>query len=130
VQRRREGVSLKDAAIEGGKLRFRPILMTSLAFIVGLLPLAVATGPGAIGNRTIGTAGVGGMLMGTVFGVLVIPGLYYLFAKIADKRDLIKDESDEPLSEIFLHEAPGARNGDTAHLQHPARAADLNSRSL
>ena len=65
VQRRQEGVSLKEAAIEGGKLRFRPILMTSFAFIAGLLPLVVATGPGAIGNRTIGTAAVGGMLVGT-----------------------------------------------------------------
>ncbi len=65
VQRRHEGLSLKEAAIEGGKLRFRPILMTSFAFIAGLLPLVVATGPGAIGNRTIGTAAVGGMLVGT-----------------------------------------------------------------
>jgi HAE1 family hydrophobic/amphiphilic exporter-1 len=99
VQRRREGVSLREAAIEGGKLRFRPILMTSFAFIAGLLPLVVATGPGAIGNRTIGTAAVGGMLVGTLIGVLVIPGLYYLFAVIADKRKLIKDEADEPLTE-------------------------------
>ena len=105
VQRRREGVSLKEAAIEGGKLRFRPILMTSFAFIAGLLPLVVATGPGAIGNRTIGTTAVGGMLVGTVIGVLVIPGLYYLFGEIADGRKLLQDEADEPLSEIFEHEA-------------------------
>ncbi|HVK09599.1 MAG TPA: efflux RND transporter permease subunit, partial [Gemmataceae bacterium] len=78
VQRHRDGLSLKEAAVEGGKLRFRPIQMTSFAFIAGLLPLLVATGAGAIGNRTIGAAGVGGMLMGTVLGVLVIPGLYYL----------------------------------------------------
>lgn len=103
VQRRREGLSLKDAAIEGGKLRFRPIQMTSFAFIAGLIPLVIATGAGAIGNRTIGATGVGGMLMGTVIGVLVIPGLYYLFGKIADGRHLLKDEHDEPLSEIFEH---------------------------
>ncbi len=101
VQRRHEGVSIKDAGIEGGKLRFRPILMTSFAFIAGLIPLVRATGPGAIGNRTIGTTAVGGMLIGTVIGVLVIPGLYYLFAKMADGRKFIKDEHDEPLSEIF-----------------------------
>ena len=100
VQRRHEGVSIKEAAIEGGKLRFRPILMTSFAFIAGLIPLVRATGPGAIGNRTIGTTAVGGMLMGTLIGVLVIPGLYYLFGKLADGRKLIKDEHDEPLSEI------------------------------
>ncbi len=103
VQRRREGLSLKDAAIEGGKLRFRPIQMTSFAFIAGLIPLVIATGAGAIGNRTIGATGVGGMLMGTVVGVLVIPGLYYLFGKIADGRHLLKDEHDEPLSELFEH---------------------------
>ena len=92
VQRRREGVSIKEAAVEGGKLRFRPIQMTSFAFIAGLLPLVFATGAGAIGNRTIGTAAAGGMLVGTVIGVLVIPGLYYLFGGIVDKRQLIKDE--------------------------------------
>ena len=101
VQRRREGASLKEAAIEGGRLRFRPIQMTSFAFIAGLIPLVVATGAGAIGNRTIGTTGVGGMLLGTVIGVLVIPGLYYIFAKIADGKKLLRDESDEPLSESF-----------------------------
>ena len=100
VQRRHEGLTLKEAAIEGGKLRFRPILMTSFAFIAGLLPLVVATGPGAIGNRTIGTAAVGGMLVGTLIGVLVIPGLYYIFAVIAEKGSLIKDTDDLPLSEI------------------------------
>lgn len=101
VQRRQEGLSIRDAGLEGGKLRFRPILMTSFAFIAGLIPLVRATGPGAIGNRTIGTTAVGGMLIGTVVGVLVIPGLYYLFAKMVDGRKLIKDEHDEPLSEIF-----------------------------
>ena len=95
VQRRREGVSLKEAAVEGGKLRFRPIQMTSFAFIAGLLPLVVATGAGAIGNRTIGTTGAGGMLVGTVIGVLVIPGLYYLFGKIDDGRKLLKDETHD-----------------------------------
>ena len=96
VQRRHEGVSFKDAAIEGGKLRFRPILMTSFAFIAGLIPLVRATGPGAIGNRTIGTTAVGGMLLGTVIGVLVIPSLYYLFAKLSGDGKLLQDETDKP----------------------------------
>ena len=103
VQRRSEGLSLKEAAIEGGKLRFRPIQMTSFAFIAGLLPLVVASGAGAIGNRTIGTTGAGGMLLGTVIGVLVIPGLYYIFGKLADGRKLLQDEVDGPLSETFEH---------------------------
>ncbi|WLD13499.1 efflux RND transporter permease subunit [Planctellipticum variicoloris] len=106
VQRRHEGLSIKDAAIEGGKLRFRPIVMTSFAFIAGLIPLVRATGPGAIGNRTIGTTAVGGMLMGTLIGVLVIPGLYYLFAKMSDGRKLIQDEHDAPVTEIFERHEP------------------------
>jgi HAE1 family hydrophobic/amphiphilic exporter-1 len=106
VQRRREGVPLHEAGIEAGKLRFRPIQMTSFAFIAGLIPLVFATGAGAIGNRTIGTTGVGGMLVGTVIGVLVIPGLYYLFARIADGRKLLRDAVDEPLTEALDHKAP------------------------
>ena len=105
VQKRREGLSLAEAAIEGGRSRFRPIQMTSFAFIAGLVPLVVATGAGALGNRTIGTTGVGGMLIGTVIGVLVIPGLYYLFARISDGKKLLRDEVDEPLSETFEHDA-------------------------
>jgi HAE1 family hydrophobic/amphiphilic exporter-1 len=101
VQRHHEGVSFKDAAIEGGKLRFRPILMTSFAFIAGLIPLVRASGPGAIGNRTIGTTAVGGMLLGTVIGVLVIPGLYYLFARLDGDRKLLQDETHLPLSETI-----------------------------
>ena len=118
VQRRREGLSLKEAAIEGGKLRFRPIQMTSFAFIAGLLPLVVATGAGAIGNRTIGTTGVGGMLVGTVIGVLVIPGLYYLFGRIADGRKLLRDETDEPLSEVFEHTEHTEHNEHNEHNEH------------
>jgi len=108
VQRQREGVTHKEAAIEGGQLRFRPILMTSFAFIAGLIPLVRATGPGAIGNRTIGTTAVGGMLVGTVIGVLVIPGLYFLFGVIASKGSLIPGETDEPLSELLEHKSPGS----------------------
>jgi HAE1 family hydrophobic/amphiphilic exporter-1 len=104
VQRRRDGVSLLEAAVEGGKSRFRPIQMTSFAFIAGLIPLVVATGAGAIGNQTIGTTGVGGMLVGTLIGVLVIPGIYYVFARISDGRNLLRDEVDEPLSELFEHD--------------------------
>ncbi|GIX03579.1 MAG: hypothetical protein KatS3mg113_0585 [Planctomycetaceae bacterium] len=101
VQRQREGISIAEAAAEGGKLRLRPILMTSFAFVAGLLPLVVATGPGAIGNRTIGSTGAGGMIVGTVCGVFIIPGLYYIFARLMGDRKLLQDETDEPLSEIF-----------------------------
>lgn len=99
AQQHQQGMSVLNAAIEGAKVRFRPILMTSFAFIAGLIPLVFAHGPGAIGNRTIGASALGGMLFGTVFGVIVVPGLYYIFGTIASKRKLIKDEDENPLTE-------------------------------
>ncbi|MBO9638655.1 MAG: efflux RND transporter permease subunit [Siphonobacter aquaeclarae] len=103
VQKHREGETVLNAAIEGAKVRFRPILMTSFAFIAGLIPLVLAHGPGAIGNRTIGSSALGGMLFGTVFGVLIVPGLYYIFGKLAENRRLIKREEENPLTEEFTH---------------------------
>jgi HAE1 family hydrophobic/amphiphilic exporter-1 len=125
VQRRRDGLTLPEAAVEGGKSRFRPILMTSFAFIAGLIPLVFATGAGAISNRTIGSAAAGGMLVGTLIGVLVIPGLYYLFARISDGRKLLRDEVDEPLSEILEHERlpPDDAAGDAKVQTATAEAA-------
>jgi HAE1 family hydrophobic/amphiphilic exporter-1 len=105
VQKHEQGMSVKDAAIEGAKARFRPILMTSFAFIAGLIPLVVATGAGAVGNRTIGTSSLGGMLFGTVFGVILIPGLYYIFAKMIEGKSLIKNEDLDPLTEIYHYGA-------------------------
>ncbi len=84
IQRRKEGLSILQAAIEGAEQRLRPILMTSFAFIAGLIPLCIASGAGAMGNRSIGTAAAGGMLTGTIFGVIIIPGLYVLFASLAE----------------------------------------------
>jgi Cation/multidrug efflux pump len=109
VQKQAQGMSVKNAAIEGAKARFRPILMTSFAFIAGLIPLAMATGAGAVGNRTIGTSSLGGMLFGTVFGVVLIPGLYYIFAKLIEGKSLIRNEDIDPLSET-IHFASGDEN--------------------
>jgi hydrophobe/amphiphile efflux-1 (HAE1) family protein len=103
VQKHEEGMTVREAAIEGAKVRFRPILMTSFAFIAGLIPLVLAHGAGAIGNRTIGTAALGGMLFGTVFGVIIVPGLYYIFGTMAAGRKLIDDENENPLSEFEPH---------------------------
>ncbi|MBL3655138.1 efflux RND transporter permease subunit [Fulvivirga sediminis] len=103
VQKYREGYSIPEAAIEGARVRFRPILMTSFAFIAGLIPLILAHGAGAIGNHTIGSSALGGMLFGTIFGVIIIPGLYVIFGKIASGRKLIKDEDDNPLTEDYVH---------------------------
>ena len=105
VQKRRRGATVLEAAIEGAKVRFRPILMTSFAFIAGLIPLVLAHGAGAIGNQTIGTSAMGGMLLGTLGGVLIIPGLYYIFGRMADGRKLIKDEAVESLSESFVRQS-------------------------
>jgi len=85
VQHRRSGQSIFVAALEGAKVRFRPILMTSFAFIFGLLPLVLAGGVGARGERSIGTAAAGGLLVGTILGVLVVPLLYIFFQWLQEK---------------------------------------------
>ena len=102
VQKHQQGVSILESAIEGARVRFRPILMTSFAFIAGLTPLVVATGPGAIGNHTIGASALGGMLFGTLFGVILVPGLYYIFGSLAEGKKLIQDEDEKPLSEQLV----------------------------
>lgn len=85
IQRRKAGMSIVEAALEGARVRLRPILMTSFAFIIGLLPLVFAGGIGAVGNNSIGTGAVGGLLVGTVLGVFVIPILYILFQWLQEK---------------------------------------------
>ncbi len=104
IQNRLEGLTVLVAAIEGAKTRFRPILMTSFAFIAGLIPLVLSHGPGAIGSRTIGYSSLGGMLFGTVFGVIIVPGLYYIFGSIAEGRKMIKDEDNSSLTEDLVHQ--------------------------
>jgi HAE1 family hydrophobic/amphiphilic exporter-1 len=126
VQRRHEGASLTAAAVEGGMLRFRPIQMTSFAFVAGLIPLIFARGAGALGSRTIGVTGVGGMLWGTIAGVVVIPGLYYLFGRLTDGRKLLRDETDVPLTEPRDDEppTPDYPSGDGEPPTQPSTAGD------
>jgi HAE1 family hydrophobic/amphiphilic exporter-1/multidrug efflux pump len=81
----REGMSLMDATVEAARLRFRPIVMTSLAFIVGTLPLAISTGAGSASRHIIGTTVVGGMISATLIGVLFIPMFFYLVVRIKQK---------------------------------------------
>ncbi|MDR1937279.1 MAG: efflux RND transporter permease subunit [Tannerellaceae bacterium] len=97
IQRRQQGMSIIEAAINGAVARLRPILMTSFAFIFGLLPLALATGAGAIGNKSIGISAIGGMLIGTILGVLVIPSLYIIFQSLQDRfsRSGLVNTNDE-----------------------------------
>ncbi len=98
IQRRNAGMTIVDAALDAAKARLRPILMTSFAFIIGLLPLVFASGIGAVGNRSIGTGAVGGLLIGTLLGVFIIPILFILFQwlheKVATKPEMIT-ESEE-----------------------------------
>ena len=85
VARRKHGLSIVEAAVEGATARLRPILMTSFAFILGLVPLMIASGVGAVGNRSIGTGAVGGMLIGTLFGLFVIPVLFIIFQNLQER---------------------------------------------
>lgn len=96
LEKRREGMDLLESALAGAKIRIRPILMTSLAFIFGLMPLMFSTGVGANGNKSIGIGSIGGMLFGTLLGIFVIPGLYVIFQGLQEKTKPNKyDENDE-----------------------------------
>jgi len=96
LERRRKGMSITEAATEGAKARLRPILMTSFAFIFGLMPLMFSSGVGANGNKSIGTGAIGGMLFGTLLGVFVIPVLFVILQTLQEKFSGNKNnESDD-----------------------------------
>lgn len=99
---RKKGFSIGRAAISGAKQRIRPILMTSFAFIFGLIPLATSTGAGAVGNASIGIGAIGGMLIGTIFGVLFIPPLFVIFQYLQEKvskKKVFEEDYGNRLSE-------------------------------
>jgi hydrophobic/amphiphilic exporter-1 (mainly G- bacteria), HAE1 family len=89
-QLRRKGRSIAEAAIEAAELRLRPILMTSFAFITGVLPLVFASGAGALGRRSVGTTIVGGMLLSTVLNLVFIPVLYVILSRLLGREDASK----------------------------------------
>lgn len=89
---RKNGNPIVASALEGARQRFRPILMTSLAFIIGLIPLAFATGPAAVGNHSISIGAIGGMLSGVILGLFFIPVLYILFQTLHEKITGKKDD--------------------------------------
>jgi HAE1 family hydrophobic/amphiphilic exporter-1 len=104
LQRRRAGASLLSSALQAAQLRLRPVLMTSLAFIAGIVPLMSATGASALGNRSISTGAAGGMLIGVVLGVLIIPVLFVVFQHLQERitgrpRPAVpaEDETPEPV---------------------------------
>ncbi|MGV8830081.1 MAG: efflux RND transporter permease subunit [Breznakibacter sp.] len=101
LQRRKAGMSIAKAAISGAVVRLRPILMTSFAFIFGLLPLAISSGAGAIGNKSIGISAIGGMLVGTIIGVLIIPVLFMMFQSLHERLSRYKIQTiDDNLNDI------------------------------
>ncbi len=95
LERRMTGMSIFNAAVAGAAARLRPILMTSLAMVIGLLPMMLSTGVGANGNRALGTGSVGGMLIGMVLQVLVVPALFCVFQAIQEKISPIRWENQE-----------------------------------
>ncbi|TWI81599.1 HAE1 family hydrophobic/amphiphilic exporter-1 [Lacibacter cauensis] len=99
AMKHREGMKPLQAAVEAAALRLRPILMTSFAFIAGLIPLMLASGAGEIGNKTIGSAAAGGMLFGTILGVIIIPGLYVVFASLSERLNKNKRKEEKPFTE-------------------------------
>ncbi|WP_254560682.1 efflux RND transporter permease subunit [Dyadobacter diqingensis] len=90
LKARQSGMELLAASLEGARQRLRPILMTSLAFVAGLVPLMFATGPSAVGNRSISTSAAGGMVSGVLLGVLIIPVLFVVFQRLQEKVSGVK----------------------------------------
>ncbi|HAH23826.1 MAG TPA: hydrophobe/amphiphile efflux-1 family RND transporter, partial [Prolixibacteraceae bacterium] len=109
LQRRHRGMSIVQAAIEGATARLRPILMTSFALIFGLIPLVIGGGVGANGNRSIGVGAVGGMLIGTMIGILVIPAMFVIFQTLQEK---ITHPAKQPISELTNFEGEEEEFGD------------------
>jgi len=108
VQRRKAGRSLINAAMEASRLRLRPILMTSVAFVFGMIPMTVATGPSAKGNHSISFAAAGGMISGVVLGLLIIPVLFVVFQGLQEKisgHKTILDANDKDLLINDTHKA-------------------------
>jgi len=131
LERRREGLPILQSAIEGAVARLRPILMTSFAFIFGLVPLMFSSGAGAVGNKSIGTGAVGGMLIGTILGVFAIPVLFIIFQSLQEKisgpakkgYDDDEEEEDLPQGRIEGVEAHKRIEGAEEHkLIEPPKA--------
>ncbi|MFZ6180909.1 efflux RND transporter permease subunit [Nannocystis pusilla] len=144
VQTRREGATVFEAAVAGAKARFRAILMTSFAFVAGLYPLVVAKGAGAVGNNTIGSSALGGMVMGTVFGVILIPGLYFIFGHIERFEKFLRiggptepsaPTDPLPLSEVSLADLitetlADAGSTSTMHMSEAGPPQDASPRAI
>ena len=100
LERRHLGMAVSWSAVLGSAARLRPILMTSLAMVIGLLPMMFASGVGKNGNQTLGAAAVGGMLIGTLLQVLVVPALFVIFQSIQERFRPMKFEDDDNLEDV------------------------------
>jgi hydrophobe/amphiphile efflux-1 (HAE1) family protein len=94
-ERRDDGLSIAEAAVDGARIRFRPVLMTSFTFILGVFPMMIATGAGAGSRRAIGTTVVSGMFISTMCGIFLIPALYYLFQTVREKGNAWRRRKQE-----------------------------------
>jgi HAE1 family hydrophobic/amphiphilic exporter-1 len=102
-----EGLSIRDAALEGARVRLRPILMTSFAFILGCVPLAIATGSGAIARRVMGSGVIGGMLTASFIAVFVVPACFYMFERLAHRKDAAGSSDGTPPADPPLTKTKG-----------------------
>jgi multidrug efflux pump len=106
VELRKQGLSIMDATIQAGEERLRPIIMTSLAFILGVLPLAIATGAGANARHSIGTGIMGGMIGEATLAMLYVPLFFYLFDKLSERSEAKKKESSPPVGDFPADASP------------------------
>src|SRR6202043_505032 len=108
VEQRRQGKTILESAVEGARLRFRPVMMTSFAFIFGLLPLVIAQGAGALSRRAVGTPVLGGMLAAASIGIFIIPMLYVVFQQLRERTARHADgaEPHAPSTDLSSDTAP------------------------
>ena len=105
LDRRKMGMSITNASVLGAAARLRPILMTSIAMIVGLLPLMFAFGVGANGNRALGTSAIGGMLLGMIFQIFIVPALFVIFQALQERiKPMTWEDMDNPEAEADLQQ--------------------------
>jgi multidrug efflux pump subunit AcrB len=114
-EKREHGVPLLEAATEGARLRFRPVMMTSFAFILGLLPLVVAVGASQLARRNVGTPVFGGMILASLLGIFAIPPLYVSFQSIREKlrpsarpKEHVEEKQSDHRTEVKSMQPPAA----------------------